>query len=128
MIDKDPRKHSEAHLAFIRKLPCLVTGAEPTHKVIEAAHIRYTSLLHGKRETGKGEKPHDFWVVPLCQDKHRQQHSMKEQNFWRLYQIDPLIVAPLLWVHSGNIDAARAVINAAILGNFQGEYHGTDDI
>lgn len=125
---KDPRKHSEAHLAFIRKLPCLITGRMPQVAVIEAAHIRYSSFPHGKRETGKGEKPHDCWVVPLCQDKHREQHSMAEQDFWAQYQIDPLIVAPLLWVHSGNLINATAVINAAILGNFKGDYHGIDNI
>lgn len=123
---KDPRRNSETHLAFIRTLPCLITGAKPTTKIIEAAHIRYSSIAHGKRETGKGEKPHDWWVVPLSQDKHREQHSMSEQDFWAKYQIDPLLVAPLLWIHSGNQINACAVINAAILGNFKGDYHGAD--
>lgn len=125
---KDPRRHSETHLAFIRKLPCLITGRQPHVVVIEAAHIRMSSIIHGKRETGKGERPHDCWVVPLSQEKHREQHSMSEWDFWAQYQIDPLIVAPLLWVHTGNIINATAVINAAILGNYKGEYHGFDNI
>lgn len=125
---KDPRKENEAHLAFIRKLPCLITGAQPTVKVIEACHIRYSSIAHGKRETGKAEKPHDWWVVPLCQEKHREQHAMGDERlFWAKYQIDPLIVAPLLWVHSGNLLNAGAVINGAILGYHKGEYDGFDN-
>lgn len=124
---KDPRQNNEKHLAFIRTLPCLITGARPEHKIIEAAHIRYASIEHGKRLTGKAEKPHDWWTVPLCQDKHREQHTMDERTFWAKYGIDPLIVCPLLWLHTGNHNNASAVINAAILGHFSGEYgHGAD--
>ena len=124
---KDPRRENEAHLKFIRSLPCLITGTQPTVKVIEAAHVRYASLLHGKRETGKAEKPHDCWVVPLSQMLHREQHSMDEREFWAKYQIDPLLVSSLLWLHTGNQLNATAVINAAILGHFRGEYTDGSD-
>lgn len=116
---KDPRRHSEAHLAFIRTLPCLVTGREPSAERIEAAHVRYASLMHGKRETGKAEKPHDCWTVPLTARAHRHQHGMDEEAFWRGHNIDPLTVAALLWLHSGNENAARQVIHHAITGNFR---------
>lgn len=119
---KEPRQHSEAHLKFIRSLPCLVTGAEPTAQIIEAAHIRYSALHYGKRETGKAEKPHDCFTVPLCQSAHRDQHSGREEKFWRSKGIDPILVAALLWVHTGNEQAGRRVIAAAINGQIQGDY------
>lgn len=124
---KDPRRESASHLEFIRTLPCIITGAQPGIKVIEACHIRYSSIIHGKREVGKAEKPHDWWVLPMCQDKHREQHQGDERAFWGKYGIDPLIVAPLLWIHSGNALNAMAVINAAILGEYKGEYDGFDN-
>lgn len=118
---KDPRRHSEAHLAFIRTLPCLATGSQASYDKIEAAHVRYPSLRHGKRETGKAEKPHDCWTVPLSARAHREQHSGDEEEFWRRRNIDPLTVAALLWLHSGNEEAARRVINYAITGYFRYE-------
>lgn len=124
---RDPRKDVERHLAFVRMLPCIITGIQPHIKVIEPAHVRYSSPFHGKRETGKAEKPHDWWVVPLCQEKHREQHSMDEREFWARYQIDPLIVCPLLWLHSGDLRNATAVVNAATNGKFAGEYYGADN-
>ena len=116
---KDPRRHSEVHLAFLRKLPCLATGK--VHVRIEAAHIRYPSPRHGKRETGKAEKPHDCWAVPLSAEAHRKQHSMDEEAFWRKIDIDPVTVASLLWLHSGNEEAATRVITYAINGYFKYE-------
>lgn len=119
---KDPRIHNEKHLAFIRTLPCLVTGEQIHGRMREAAHIRYPSPEHGKRLTGKAEKPHDCWTVPLCNAAHREQHSMDEMEFWAKYKIDPLLVAALLWLHTGNEKQATAVVNAAIIGNFPGDY------
>lgn len=92
---KRPRVEDAAYLKFIRSLPCLVTGGKA-----EAAHVRYGSLPHGKRETGMSEKPDDRWAVPLSPDKHRlgpgNQHSMSERRFWTSVGIDPLCVAALL--------------------------------
>ena len=40
----------EKHLAFIRELPCVITGAYGC----EACHIRMGSAEHNKKRTGKG--------------------------------------------------------------------------
>lgn len=117
-LRRKPRVKVEAHLAFIRTLPSLIKG----EGLVEAAHIRFQSLSHGKRETGKSEKPHDWWVVPLCQSKHREQHGQNEKSFWLAYGIDPLVVAALLWVHSGDESSAVQVINAAQRHHFRPEF------
>lgn len=106
---KRPRQKAENHLAFIRTLPCLVTG----QRNVDAAHIRMGSLRHGKRETGLGEKPHDAWTVPLSREEHARQHAMNEAAYWRGVGIDPLFVASLLWLNTGDTLACEAVIRLA---------------
>lgn len=106
---KRPRMHKDSHLAWIRTLPCVVGGEYG----VEAAHIRYGSLPHGKRETGKSEKPDDCWSVPLAPDLHRLQHSMNERTFWERYGIDPLVVAALLYLASGDDERGLLIIQHA---------------
>jgi hypothetical protein len=106
---KQPRKHASAHLAFIRDLPCLVTGARP----VEAAHIRFADARYFKRAVGGAEKPDDKWTVPLSADQHRKQHAMNEQDFWADAGIDPVFVAAMLWAHSGNDEIAEQIIAQA---------------
>lgn len=50
---KRPRIENGKHLAWIRTLPCIITGQYG----VEAAHIRYAAPHLGKRDTGKAEKP-----------------------------------------------------------------------
>lgn len=106
---KQARKHSSAHLAFIRDLPCLVTGARP----VEAAHIRFADARYFKRGVGGAEKPDDKWCVPLSPAEHRRQHDMNEQEYWAATGIDPVFVAALLWAHSGNEEIAEQIIAQA---------------
>lgn len=105
---KRPRVHDKEHLAFIRTLPCIVTNARP----VEAAHIRFSSLAHAKREVGGQEKPDDKWTVPLSPEQHRKQHSMNEIAYWKSVGIDPLQVASALHHASGDTDMALAVIRS----------------
>ncbi len=106
---KQPRKHASAHLAFIRDLPCLVTGTRPA----EAAHIRYADPRYFKRAVGGAEKPDDKWCVPLSPAEHCRQHSMNERDYWRSVGIDPLAVALQLWAHSGNDETGEKIIAQA---------------
>lgn len=110
-----PRQHFAQHLAYLRTLPCLVSGLVGA---TEAAHVRYASLAHGKRETGKSEKPDDCWAVPLSSDAHREQHSMSERAFWKAANTDPLVVAALLFASSGNEPMGVQIIIAAQQGAF----------
>lgn len=106
---KRQRQTVEAHLRFIRSLPCLVTGTRP----VEAAHVRYADMRYGKRITGAGEKPDDHWVVPLSPDMHRDQHKHDERTWWASKGIDPLMVALALWRASGDEDVCEQIIREA---------------
>lgn len=106
---KRPRVHDKDHLAWIRTLPCLITGTRP----VDPAHIRYGDERYGKRATGAGEKAHDKYVVPLCRAKHDEQHAMNEVDFWIDHGIDPVQVALALWANSGDDEIADVIIRAA---------------
>lgn len=103
------RLEDEAHLAFIRKLPSVVSGAFGC----EACHIRTGSALHRKKHTGLAQKPDDCWTLPLTPDEHKQQHSENEMAFWRSHGIDPFELALKLYEVTGNSEAAIAIIQKA---------------
>jgi hypothetical protein len=105
---KRPRVRAESHLDFIRTLPCVCCG---NALQTEAAHIRTGNLFYGKRPTGGGEKPSDVWTLPLCNNHHREQHTMNESEFWRAYGVKPFVLALSLFACSGNIMTAESVIS-----------------
>ncbi|MER8806072.1 hypothetical protein [Mesorhizobium australicum] len=104
-----PRQEDDAHLKWIRTLPCILTGGRP----VEAAHIRYADPAYGKREVGGAEKSDDRWTVPLSSSLHREQHSQAERAFWEGRSIDPCRVALALYSVSGDDEAAEIIIRAA---------------
>ncbi|WP_150523995.1 hypothetical protein [Roseibium sediminis] len=106
---KQARITDEAHLAYIRKLPSLVSGAYGC----EACHVRYGDPKHRKRRTPMGRKPDDAWTVPMTPEEHRLQHGGNEQAFWQGVGIDPLEVATQLYANSGNIEVGRKIISEA---------------
>ena len=107
---RDPRKHDEKHLAFIRQLPCLVCL---DNTATEACHIRYSDSRAAKVNPGVGQKPHDFWCVPLCGRHHREQHAVgSEAAFWKQVEIDSLFVAMALYLNSGDTEAGETIIRA----------------
>ena len=108
---KRPRQENDAHLKFIRTLPCLICGTRSRN--IQAAHIKSASAAYGKRHTGAGEKASDCWTVPLCADHHSIQHQQGEMVFWRGYGIDPFAKALALFAASGDEDAAELVVREA---------------
>lgn len=103
------RQHDEAHLNFLRSLPCLVTLAPPPS---EACHVRYADDEFGKEETGRGVKPDDMWALPLSSAVHKMQHSMGERQFWSELGINPLIVCQRLWLCSGDLIAGMRIITS----------------
>lgn len=108
------RQRSEKHLAFIRSLPCLVSGSNFN---VEAAHIRYSDAAWGKINPGIQRKPDDCWTVPLSAAKHRldpdSQHNGDEREFWERHGIDPLRIARDLWAISGDYEAGLKIIREA---------------
>jgi hypothetical protein len=87
---RQPRIEDAAHLAHVRTLPCLICGKPGS----DPAHIRSPAPQYGKRQTGKGEKPDDCWVLPLCRYHHDEQHRTNELAWWASYGIpDPFAKA-----------------------------------
>jgi hypothetical protein len=75
---------SQAHLDFIRSLPCSVSGRRHS---IEAAHV-------GAR--GMGQKSSDLETIPLNALYHREQHRVGLKKFAATYDLDiPAILAML---------------------------------
>lgn len=108
-VSKRPRIERPDHLAWIRTLPCLITGMRP----VDAAHIRYPELGLGKLPTGLGEKPSDMWTVPLHRAVHTDQHACGERAWWHDRGIDPLPIALALWACSGDDDIANVILREA---------------
>lgn len=97
----------DAHLAFIRKLPSVVSGAYGC----EAAHIRAGNADRNKKRTGKGQKSSDCWTLPLTPAEHRDQHASNEMEWWRSQGIDPFDLAARLYEVSGDVPAAVRIIS-----------------
>ncbi|WP_310619644.1 DUF968 domain-containing protein [Flexibacterium corallicola] len=106
---KQKRLEDPKHLAFIRTLPCLITGKYG----VDACHIRYADPLYRKAGTPKARKPDDAWTVPMVREKHDEQHSMEERLFWRKYNMNPLEIAYALHEVSGDPSAAKKIIEIA---------------
>jgi hypothetical protein len=107
---RDPRQKLKSHLVFIRSLSCLV--CKERTETEEAAHIRMKDPEIAKPSPGGSTKPHDFYVVPLCGQHHRDQHAMSEYEFWDEAGIDPVKKALALWAHSGDHAACERIILA----------------
>lgn len=116
------RMEDPAHLAFIRKLPSVLSGQFGC----EACHIRIGSAVHRKKHTGMQQKPDDSWTLPLTPAEHKQQHSENELLFWRSYGIDPFELAIKLYEITGDIEAGKRIIASArpLFAQARTETHG----
>jgi hypothetical protein len=103
------RIEDPAHLAFIRKLPSVLSGQYGC----DPCHIRTGSALHRKKHTGGAQKPDDCWTIPLTREEHDSQHSENELQWWRKHGIDPFELAIRLYEVSGDVDAATAIARKA---------------
>lgn len=114
---RKPRRRDEDHLAAVSELPCAVPGCGrmPVH----VAHLRYANALEGASLCGKGQKPDDWRVLPLCPQHHmhgpQAQHATNEQAFWAMHRIEPYALARALYGLSGQIDKMRFLIEHAPL-------------
>jgi hypothetical protein len=110
---RTPAVKKQSHIDFIKRLPCVACVAstgDTSAQCVDPMHLRTGSLLHGKDSTGGQQKPDDRWALPGCRKHHDLQHSMNEMNFWRLYGVDPHLLALVLWGLSGDDHAAVKVI------------------
>lgn len=110
-MQRKPRIHREAHLSFIRTLPCLLTGEDTS---VEACHIRFSDPRVCKNNAGVGAKPDDVFVVPLSGEMHRVQHSIgNERKFWDRFNLDPIFYALALFAFSGDYEIGCRVVRYA---------------
>ncbi|MFH1556830.1 MAG: hypothetical protein ABII76_18565, partial [Pseudomonadota bacterium] len=91
------RQEDTAHLALIRKLPCIITGEIGQ---VDAAHIRFSNAEFGKVNPGAA-KPDDRWTIPLSHKMHTDasdaQHRAGEELWWAERGIKPLRIAERLY-------------------------------
>lgn len=96
---------SEAHLAAIRKLPCVVTGRVPAG---EAHHLKVPG------ERGTAMKATDKWAVPLCHTIHMDLESVGSKNepkWFRKHGIDdPYALADALWHASPDVARMTRIV------------------
>lgn len=110
---RQPRRHDNAHLAWIRRLPCIAAYVTTGRMVYgcQAAHLRMSSARHGKSDPGMGRKPDDMWTLPLTPEAHRIQGDVKgEARFWRDLGVDPFTLCQRLHAYSGDDAAGHDVI------------------
>lgn len=105
---KTRRIEDPAHLAFIRKLPSVISGQYGC----EACHIRTGSALHKKKWTGGQQKPDDCWTLPMTPAEHKAQHSENELAFYRRHGINPFDLAARLYEVSGDIEAGIRILRS----------------
>ena len=103
------RRRDNKHLAFLRTLECCICGDNTS---VEAAHIRMADARIAKPITGNSIKPDDRFVTPLCSAHHREQHSMSERNFWKYYDMDPMLLSLALYSISGDAEEASRIMAA----------------
>lgn len=112
---KTKAKKNAGYLAFLHKLPCVITGRTP----VEAAHVSFAAIEYGHYGRGKSSKAPDRWALPLHASQHREgkysQHSNNERDWWVGHGIDPhklALVIHGLWVDMGDdaIPYAAAII------------------
>ncbi|TPM89830.1 hypothetical protein [Mesorhizobium sp. B2-1-3A] len=102
----------EAHLAFIRKLPSVISGVYGC----DPAHISAGSPIHNKKRTGGAQKASDCWTVPLTRAEHDAQHDHGDElAWWKLQGIDPFELAIRLYEISGDLPAGIEAIRSARL-------------
>lgn len=107
------RERDAAHLAFVRRLPCVATYVRTGVLTYgcQAAHVR---MVRDGKPGGMGVKPSDCWTVPLTPDEHdRQTNRGGERGYWSELGVDPIALADRLYAVSGDEAAATLVIRAA---------------
>ncbi len=110
-MQRRPREKDDAHLSFLRGLPCVVCGDDTT---TEAAHVRYADPRIAKPNSGLQAKPHDRFALPVCGRHHREQHTHKERAWWESKGIDPIFYALALYGCSGDHQTGSEIIRARL--------------
>lgn len=102
----------DSYRAFVKKLPCCITGQEG----VDVCHVSFANTWYGNYGRGRGTKVSDVFTVPMAPERHRWQHSMNEEIFWQMHNIDPHELAVTLWaIFSAYGDDAEELCRARIM-------------
>lgn len=109
--DRSQRRiRDDAHLAFIRRLPSVISGKRDGDRC-DPCHVRTGSPIHRKKRTGASQRPDDCWTLPMRRAEHDAQHDMNELEFYRSHGItDPFSLCLALYEVSGDVKAAEMII------------------
>ena len=110
----------KGYLSWVHQLPCIITGTSP----VEAAHLSTGNAMYGHSGRGMGQKASDRWALPLCPEKHREQHEGNEIVFWYRHGIDPYKMALILHglYCEGNLDLALTVVKIQAAARRDNDY------
>lgn len=104
---EDRDGNDNAHLAALRKCPCIVTGKMPAGEVHH---------LKGTGERGMGMRSSDRWGVPLSHVPHMELERVGSRNEMKWFQergiAAPLDLATALWNASPDIETMTKIIKA----------------
>lgn len=105
-IQRVHRVVDEAHLKFLRTLPCVASG--------QAYGIIAHHLTIGRGRMGR--KAGDDLALPLntvLHEGHRNSlHSVGEKNFWNALGMDPFPLAAFLYANTGDYGRCAVEIKA----------------
>lgn len=96
----------EAHLAFIRTLPCIACGRTGC----DVHHLLRTA------ERGMGRKSDDNHTLPMCHEQHMELHTDGNERRYLLAHAgieDPVGLSEAIYAASGNPEAAISAIERA---------------
>jgi hypothetical protein len=107
------RQRDTAHLAYVRRLPCVATYLETGRFVYgcQAAHVR---MVREGKPGAMGVKPSDKYALPMTPEQHdRQTNRGGERGFWAALNFDPIPLCEALHAVSGDIEAGERIIRQA---------------
>lgn len=96
MAVRDVQREYPGHRAWVRGHACCVPGCKCGP--IEAAHVR--KGIPPEEAGGVGMKPHDKWVISLCQTHHAEQHRLGEPSFAGRYGLNLVGLAQEFYLRS----------------------------
>lgn len=97
-VRESPWYRSQGYRAWVAGFECAIAGKN--------GHVCVAKSVAAHTRTGtdgcKGEKPSDWWCIPLCDNlmgsgAHPEQHNIGEAAFERKYGIDMKAIAQQLW-------------------------------
>ena len=80
------------YMEWIRQRPCAVTNERPDWGtvVIHAHHVTVNA------DRGLGQKPSDYWCIPLTAEQHDLLHRTGERTYWERRELNPHRIAGVM--------------------------------